>query len=466
MGASPSTLSTPSKVVHIDRHIATNPANLVPQVYPAMPLPPGGAFFPVMPVPSAIPSLLQQQQQQLKQYSPAAASPTPHHAYYMQPVSQVPISPTMTQYHHLQQQQQQQHVQQQQPQMHPYYHPHQAASPTSMPKSPLMSQTGVYIPQLAQAILPAVAPGIHAGHVVPKQEKHERHAAGPSPKRAGPPHADHPRPVKTAKVAAPAPPAADDDDDGGVFGTMEGEGGEEYRWRKYGQKIMKGSPYPRSYYKCTTPGCPAKKLVETAMKDGREVSVASFRGNHTHAAPGGRRGNYSTPGAGAASRGAQESDGEEEYQDGGAHSGSEGEGGKVLSPPQGRVRRAAAAKRVSLAQSSDDDVSDEDYGKSAKGRGSAKKRGRKPKFSRRNSDGEEDGGEENEEEEEVAVPKTKSSRRGQAAAPVEPAVMGMSPGQPVTYGAFPNPGYFVAPFPGQPPFTYPVPRPDHLDGHR
>ncbi|THU62338.1 hypothetical protein C4D60_Mb01t04090 [Musa balbisiana] len=57
---------------------------------------------------------------------------------------------------------------------------------------------------------------------------------------------------------------------------------DEYSWRKYGQKFIKGSPYPRGYYKCSSvKGCPARKHVEQAADD-PSMLILTYEGVHRH----------------------------------------------------------------------------------------------------------------------------------------------------------------------------------------
>ncbi|XP_076939971.1 putative WRKY transcription factor 14 [Bidens hawaiensis] len=58
-----------------------------------------------------------------------------------------------------------------------------------------------------------------------------------------------------------------------------------WAWRKYGQKPIKGSPYPRGYYRCSSSkGCSARKQVERSRTD-PNMLVITYTSEHNHPWP-------------------------------------------------------------------------------------------------------------------------------------------------------------------------------------
>ncbi|GMH33180.1 hypothetical protein BSKO_01014 [Bryopsis sp. KO-2023] len=63
--------------------------------------------------------------------------------------------------------------------------------------------------------------------------------------------------------------------------TPDATNADQYRWRKYGQKNIKGRMNPRSYYKCTIVGCYARKMVERHPVDMQNL-IVTYQGLHNH----------------------------------------------------------------------------------------------------------------------------------------------------------------------------------------
>ncbi|KAI3451068.1 hypothetical protein Pfo_007733 [Paulownia fortunei] len=57
-----------------------------------------------------------------------------------------------------------------------------------------------------------------------------------------------------------------------------------FKWRKYGKKMVKSSPNPRNYFKCSSGGCSVKKRVERDREDPSYV-ITTYEGVHNHESP-------------------------------------------------------------------------------------------------------------------------------------------------------------------------------------
>uniref|UniRef100_M1BJ77 Transcription factor n=1 Tax=Solanum tuberosum TaxID=4113 RepID=M1BJ77_SOLTU len=75
--------------------------------------------------------------------------------------------------------------------------------------------------------------------------------------------------------------ATDNKDLSPVTAERSSENG--YNWGKYGQKLVKGTEFPRSYYKYTYPNCEVKKTFERSP-DGQITEIV-YKGFHDHPKP-------------------------------------------------------------------------------------------------------------------------------------------------------------------------------------
>uniref|UniRef100_A0A7N0TSF6 WRKY domain-containing protein n=1 Tax=Kalanchoe fedtschenkoi TaxID=63787 RepID=A0A7N0TSF6_KALFE len=111
------------------------------------------------------------------------------------------------------------------------------------------------------------------GSLISDQQTQTRHHPNPETQAAKRDKSVH-KTVVTVKVVA-----------GCGKQKNEGPPGDSWSWRKYGQKPIKGSPYPRGYYRCSTSkGCSAKKQVERSRTDA-SMLIITYTSTHNHPGP-------------------------------------------------------------------------------------------------------------------------------------------------------------------------------------
>ncbi|KAL8090876.1 hypothetical protein AgCh_040086 [Apium graveolens] len=76
-----------------------------------------------------------------------------------------------------------------------------------------------------------------------------------------------------------------DTDGSRLKGEISTPPSDSWAWRKYGQKPIKGSPYPRAYYRCSSSkGCLARKQVERSRTD-PTMLIVTYSSEHNHSWP-------------------------------------------------------------------------------------------------------------------------------------------------------------------------------------
>ncbi|XP_019168753.1 PREDICTED: probable WRKY transcription factor 29 [Ipomoea nil] len=131
----------------------------------------------------------------------------------------------------------------------PFYHPFCASSPVCFPKE-VNQQPAVELQDDYQKPPPDAPPAAAAAVYVPKYKRRK---------------SEHKRVV----LQVPLEELSDD----------------KWAWRKYGQKPIKGSPYPRSYYRCSSlKGCLARKQVERSCSEAG-MFIVTYTAEHCHSQP-------------------------------------------------------------------------------------------------------------------------------------------------------------------------------------